>query len=177
MDTLKLARINQSLPKRPRDTPRVPHELAILVADASESDNHADDLDKLWMSALSRKLGVRNGTLSWDRLRPTHSSKASSTAFLSEQASLVFASARHYVQPRFSDPNIIVSYVTQEGLLVSLKMIILGTSSTLHTWCPSSERFVQVGCQEGQRGYLSVDGKDEVVSGRFIKRFLRQHSC
>ena len=81
------------------------------------------------------------------------------------------------VQPRFSDPNIMVSYVTQEELLVSLKMIVLGTSSTLHTWCPSSEKFVQVGCQDGQRGYLLVDGKDEVVSSRFIKRFLCQHSC
>jgi hypothetical protein len=59
MDTLKLARINQSLPKRPKNTPRVPHELAILVADASESDNHLDDLDKLWRSALTRTLGMR----------------------------------------------------------------------------------------------------------------------
>ena len=81
------------------------------------------------------------------------------------------------VQPRFSDPNIIVSYVTQEEMLVSLKMIVLGTSSTLHTWCPSSERFVQVGSQEGQRGYLLVDGKDEVVSSRFIQRFLCQYAC
>ena len=59
MDTLKLARINQSLPKRPRDIPRLPHELAFLVADASGSDNHLDDMDQLWRSALTRTLGVR----------------------------------------------------------------------------------------------------------------------
>lgn len=45
-------------------------------------------------------------------------------------------------------------------------MTILGTSSIFHVWDPALERFVQAGVEEGKRGLLMIDGKDEVVSQR-----------
>lgn len=38
---------------------------------------------------------VKSSILSWDRLRPTHTSRATTTAFLSEQDDSVLASARY----------------------------------------------------------------------------------
>jgi hypothetical protein len=64
------------------------------------------------------------------------------------------------------DPSTAIVYVTQNELLMALKMTILGTSSVFHAWDPSSERFVQAGIEEGKHGLLMVDEKDEVVSQR-----------
>lgn len=65
-----------------------------------------------------------------------------------------------------SDSNTDMVYVCQDDLLNSLKMTVLGTSSTMHIWDASSESFKQAGVDKGKRGYLLVDAKDEVISSR-----------
>lgn len=65
-----------------------------------------------------------------------------------------------------SDPSTDMVYVAQDDLLNSLKMTVLGTSSTMHTWDLPSETFKQAGIGKEKRGYLLVDAKDEVISSR-----------
>jgi hypothetical protein len=62
------------------------------------------------------------------------------------------------VQPILNNPI----YVTPHDLLKSLKMVVLGTSSALHTWDPVTEMFV------GQGGLILIDGKNEIVSERRV---------
>ncbi|KAG5641756.1 hypothetical protein DXG03_004288 [Asterophora parasitica] len=148
----------------------LPKELSLLAAQPS-SPPHLT-FSTLWLDALTRNFGLRNKALSWDRLRPSYPSHASSTGFLSEQDSLVFAAARYHVNLRLRDLSVNVVYVTQNNLLNALKMTVLGTSSVYHTWDPSSERFVQACLGDNQKGFLLVDGKDEVISQSIISRFL-----
>jgi hypothetical protein len=56
--------------------------------------------------------------------------------------------------------------VTQHQLLTALKKTVLGISSSLHTWDPDAQTFLQAVSKVGARGALLVDGKDEVVSSR-----------
>ncbi|TFK44260.1 gamma-tubulin complex, DGRIP91/SPC98 component protein [Crucibulum laeve] len=168
MDSLKLTASNKSLPPRPR----LPLELLLIASDIERIPERVPKLaNTLWTDAAARKVGFTNQTLSWDRLSPLHSSKASTTAFLSEQDTLVFAAARYHVQPRLQDPGSERVYVTQEELLFSLKMTVLGTSSTLHAWDSRTERFIQARTGDGKSGLLLVDGKDEVISTSIISRF------
>ena len=104
--------------------------------------------------------------LSWDNLHPSKPKGSLRTGFLSEQTSDVYASARHHLQPRLHDPDVVVIHVTPHVLWENLKMTICGTSSQLHTWDTDTERFVQVGLKPGKQGRLLVDGKDEVISNR-----------
>lgn len=59
-------------------------------------------------------------------------------------------------------------YVAQSSLLNALKMTLLGTSSVYHTWDASTERFVQADLKGEKKGFLLMDGKDEVVSQRYV---------
>ncbi|KAF7376426.1 Spindle pole body component [Mycena sanguinolenta] len=165
MDTLKLHN-----PVAPVPTPlrlAVPTELVSL-----KPVNIVPKLnDSVWTDAIQTGF-ARSEILSWDSLRPNYPGRPSPNAFLSEQDSLVFAAARYYVQPPLNDPNIEVKYVTQHELLMGLKMTVLGTSSSLHTWDPISETFVQVVAQKGTSGILLVDDKDEVASASWISGFL-----
>lgn len=97
--------------------PDIPKELAILTADLGGLLNEGDQIARassptsFWYSVLedSRRASVsslmhlsshrqvtkgQDNILSWDHLRPTHSHRASTTAFLSEQADELYASAR-----------------------------------------------------------------------------------
>ncbi len=94
------------------------------------------------------------------------SKAASSTSFLSEQNSDVFASVRHHLQPRLHDLNTDVLHVSPLVLWQNLKVTICGASSQLHTWDTRTERFVQVGLKDGRKGRILVDGKDEIISSR-----------
>ncbi|KAF8971184.1 gamma-tubulin complex, DGRIP91/SPC98 component protein [Flammula alnicola] len=175
MESLKLEKMNMNMPLRYFQS-QLPPELAVLTMDTAhiKEEQSATKIEELWNNAVTRKLGIKNGILSWDRLRPSHSDRASTTAFLSEQDDLVCASARSYVQPRLVNPMNSMLYVTQNQLLVSLKMIVLGFSSQYHMWDPAKERFIQVGTeQNGKRGFVLIDGKDEVVSESLISRFLK----
>ena len=46
------------------------------------------------------------------------------------------------------------------------RTIVLGTSYTFHFWDANKEKFVYAKAAEGRRGYLIVDGKDEVICQR-----------
>jgi len=71
------------------------------------------------------------------------------------------------VQPRLFNPTHSHLYVTQKALLSSLKTTVLGFSSEFHVWEATSERFIQIGTvQNSKKGFILVDGKDEVVSKR-----------
>ncbi|KAG6850437.1 hypothetical protein H0H93_013309 [Arthromyces matolae] len=154
---------------------KLPPELGSFVADpylAPRSQQRNRLADDFWRDALTRNLGIRSKTLSWDKLRPSHSIAAASTAFLSEQDDLVFAAARYHVNLRLRDPMIDMIYVTQSNILHALKMTVLGTSSVYHVWDTKSERFKVAGVDEGKTGNILIDGKDEVVTQRRLETFL-----
>lgn len=67
------------------------------------------------------------------------------------------------VQPTVDNPI----YVSQDELIKSLKMAVLGTSSLLHTWDIVSERFV------GHGSFILIDGKNEVVSERCVRLLVK----
>ncbi|KAF9467451.1 gamma-tubulin complex, DGRIP91/SPC98 component protein [Collybia nuda] len=170
MDALKLASVRSYTPP---PIPALPAELASIVSTPFQGPSPLPKLgSNVWYDAMMHNPGVRSKVLSWDRLRSGHQIAASSTGFLSEQESLVFAAARHHVQARLNDPTKTMVYVTQAELLNALKMTVLGASSIFHVWDASEERFVQSGVEKGNQGFLLMDGKDEVVSQSLISRFL-----
>ncbi|KAJ3508339.1 hypothetical protein NLJ89_g5811 [Agrocybe chaxingu] len=171
MESLKLEAANTSLPKRPFVPPKLPEELAALAFDALKPPRRNPEdaqrsIQQFWMEAATRKLGVRSGILSWDRLRRTHTDKAVPTVFLSEQEELVYSSARYHGMESILSVN-------HRELLLSLKSTVLGISSQFHVWDSISERFAQVGTLgNGKRGVLLLDGKDDVISASLISRFV-----
>ncbi|KAG6917229.1 hypothetical protein DXG01_003343 [Tephrocybe rancida] len=150
---------------------QLPPELGTFAIDLPTELSPRNEYN-LWTHALTSNFGIRNKALSWDRLRPSHPSKASSTGFLSEQDDLVFAAARYHVNLRLRDPAIDMIYVTQTNILNALKTTVLGTSSVYHTWDPVAERFVPAGLEDTKTGFILIDGKDEVVSKSLMSRFV-----
>ncbi|KAH9484896.1 hypothetical protein JR316_0001798 [Psilocybe cubensis] len=181
MEHLDLERLNSNLPHRNLQ-PKLPlpEELASLILDDNRirtEDNSFRRVEELWRAAAIRKLGVKNGLLSWDRLRQSHSTRASPTPFLSEQSNDVSSSVRFHIQPKLYNPAENTIHVTQKELLLNLKMTVLGISSQYHIWEPTTERFVQIGGggsdEDRKRDFVLIDGEDEVVSHSFIKGFLK----
>ncbi|KAG6828692.1 hypothetical protein H0H92_007054 [Tricholoma furcatifolium] len=171
MDTLKLEK-ERELSK----LSNLPMELGLLAMDPVVASPPAINKYNLWTDALTRNLGLRNKYFSWDRLRPSHPTKASSTGFLSEQDNLVFAAARYNVNLRLRDPAVQMVYVSQSNALNALKMTLLGASSVYHTWNPVLERFTQTGEENERIGYILIDGKDEVVSTRSAREGPTVHA-
>lgn len=118
LEALNLESITSNLPPRLFQPHLLPQELAALSLNVSQVVQQQPEtkVEEIWTNALIRSRGDRvrfifsmslrsvswiwlllqNGLLSWDRLRPTHSTKASSTGFLSEQDERVYASARYW---------------------------------------------------------------------------------
>uniref|UniRef100_A0A0W0F116 Spindle pole body component n=1 Tax=Moniliophthora roreri TaxID=221103 RepID=A0A0W0F116_MONRR len=132
---------------------------------------NVESVEDIWEVAV-RRHGGRSQTYSWDALRTISAIHSSSTGLLSEQDHIMFAAARHHVQPRLHDPDVDVQYVYQSDLLDDLKMTALGTSSLLHKWDASNEGFEEVGRGCGKRTVIIVYGKDEVTSRSLISPFL-----
>ncbi|PPQ70803.1 hypothetical protein CVT25_000030 [Psilocybe cyanescens] len=182
MENLKLEQLNTNLlPRRYiQQRPPLPEELVSLALEDNRvrtEENSFKRVEELWKGAATRKLGVKNGLLSWDRLRKTHFSGASPTPFLSEQGNLVCTSVRYYLQPRLYNPTDNTIHLTQKELLLNLKMIVLGISSQYHVWEPHAEQFIQFGGSGSdgtqKRDFMLIHGNDEVVSDSFIKGFLK----
>ncbi|KAF5328834.1 hypothetical protein D9619_011684 [Psilocybe cf. subviscida] len=170
MDSLKLENLNTNLPLRALRVEKLPDELAILTLPEDLEDSRSPTaVEQLWVNALQRRKGAKNGILSWDRLRPSHSQQASPTPYLSEQQASTYASVRQHVQPNMTEPIRTPLKLTEADLLESLKMVVLGFSSRYHMWDPDEERFKQTGDNDG----FHIDGKDDTVSSSWIARFLK----
>ncbi|KAA1472810.1 hypothetical protein DENSPDRAFT_205654 [Dentipellis sp. KUC8613] len=126
----------------------------------------------LWEHAAITDGGdVRGKIRSWDSLHASHA-RALSSGFLSEQNNRTFAAARYYVNPRISDPDIDMTHVTKQQLLESLRLVMIGNSSCFYAWNEDLEQFGITSLTSGKRCVLSVDGRDEIITGSFVKRFL-----
>ena len=117
LEVLELESITSNLSPRLFQPHLLPQELTTLSLNATQVVQQTESkVEEIWTNALVRNRGERvsffffviqcvssfpewlllqNGLLSWDRLRPTHSTKASPTGFLSEQDDVVYASARY----------------------------------------------------------------------------------
>jgi len=80
---------------------------------------------------------------------------------------VILGLTKQSVQPHLYNSRDAVISTNQRELLACLKCTVLGISSQLHTWNPTTEKFMQVGTEKGgKNGILLVDGKDEVVASR-----------
>jgi hypothetical protein len=70
------------------------------------------------------------------------------------------------VLPRLQNPTTDSVYVSLVDLLQSLKLTVLGTSSTLYIWDMASETFFERGFSNDRKAVIMIDGKDEAVSAR-----------
>ncbi|THV05090.1 hypothetical protein K435DRAFT_850294 [Dendrothele bispora CBS 962.96] len=171
LDTLKREKIET----HPIRLNHLPPELTLLLEPPSPPSKLNESV---WIEAIQKHntLG-RSRILSWDGLRTSAPQPSSTGGFLSEQDSTIFAAARHYVQPRIQKPDEFVQYITLDHLLRSMKLVTLGTSSILHTWDSSLERFVDSASSKERRRVLLVDGKDETISNSIMSRFLSIGTC
>ncbi|EGO25726.1 hypothetical protein SERLADRAFT_448663 [Serpula lacrymans var. lacrymans S7.9] len=149
--------------------PLLPPELAILTQDIHQPQQTRKSL---WAEAITSENQLRCQIKTWDGLRSSFRQKSFHTPFISEQSDQVFASAQYHVQPVLSSSSANVTYVTQDEMLVSLKMVVLGTSSSLHSWDKKSETFIRVGLDKGVNHSLLIDGRNETISRSFLQRFL-----
>ncbi|KAF9448213.1 gamma-tubulin complex, DGRIP91/SPC98 component protein [Macrolepiota fuliginosa MF-IS2] len=177
IDSIKLSERNREpVNDCSKERHSLPPELHIITDDLVRlrlgDEGQAMKEGSVWEKLDVHSSNRKSQLLSWDALRPTSQQTRTSTPFLSERDSLVYASARHYVRPHLKDTSTHVVYVNQADLFSSLKMTVLGNSSVFHSWDAKSERFVQTGVGEGERGFLLLDGKDEVISNSVISRFL-----
>ncbi|KIY69539.1 hypothetical protein CYLTODRAFT_420602 [Cylindrobasidium torrendii FP15055 ss-10] len=155
----------------------LPLETIALTASALDLGRPLEPLedlgDDIWAQSQTHKPPMQDEILSWDNLNLIHKKPARSTPFLTEQESSVFAAARHHIQPRLYDPNLAIIHITSTTLCQNLRLTICGSASQLHTWDSNSERFVQVGLQDGRRGRILVDGRDEAISESILSPFIR----
>lgn len=71
------------------------------------------------------------------------------------------------VRPLLSDADTDILYVDQQVLLGALRLVVTGTSSALHSWDHTTEKFVLRGVQEGRHSFVVITGKDEVITARY----------
>ncbi|KAJ3560581.1 hypothetical protein NP233_g10743 [Leucocoprinus birnbaumii] len=174
VERLKLSEKNSEAAKELTVRVSLPPELHIITEDLARlqlgDEKHQSD-ESIWEKLDVHGNNRKNRLLSWDALQPNNQTQTS-TPFLSERDNLVYASARHYVQPLVKDSRTHIVYTNQTDLFSSLKMTVLGNSSIYHSWDADLQRFVQTGVKEGGRGFLLLDGKDEVISDSVTARFL-----
>lgn len=126
----------------------------------------------LWAKSVTNCDQHSDKVVSWDVLRQSHPNRLYNTPFLTEQSSDVSTSAQYHMRPLPFDLRASVVYVNELELLESLRMMVLGTSSFLHTWDPVSETFVSLGGAKNLPNKLIIGGKDETMSSSLLKRFL-----
>jgi hypothetical protein len=60
-------------------------------------------------------------------------------------------------------------HITLADIFTSLKTTVLGTSSVLYAWNPASETFHPLGGDtDGRRRVIVIEGKDAVMSERYV---------
>ncbi|KAL0576300.1 hypothetical protein V5O48_005676 [Marasmius crinis-equi] len=123
-----------------------------------------DDALDMWDAAVKRGNAAQSQIRSWDGLQTSYSVPSSSTGFLSEQDGVMFAAARHHLDPQIQSEDTEVLYIFKDDLLRSLKMTMLGASTSLHEWDTTSETFMDRKSQDGRSRTIILFGKDKVIS-------------
>ncbi|KAI0042924.1 hypothetical protein FA95DRAFT_508656 [Auriscalpium vulgare] len=170
MDTLKLPRRIQGLHGL-SSTPVLPTEL-LALADLCLLPALKDEPHALWERAATKRLGSQNHIKSWDALRSSYPKHSAPSPFLSEQPKSTLAAARYHIDPRLRDPGVQIIHVGLAELLSSMRMVIIGNSSSIYTWDSLRETFVLAHAAEGKRGMIILDGRDDILTESFLRRFL-----
>ncbi|THH16575.1 hypothetical protein EW146_g4072 [Bondarzewia mesenterica] len=166
IDTLHSVRDVQRYLTKPQLLP--PEIFTLTGIWASEHEVPMD----LWSEAAMTGPERRNHINSWDALRLSFDHSASPGPFLSEQTSRIFASARYHVDLRIHDPRIHIVHTSVENLFKSLRLVLIGTSSPLYTWNPIPETFVLTDIEDGKKGAVVIEGRDDIISESYMQRFL-----
>ncbi|THH09217.1 hypothetical protein EW145_g2175 [Phellinidium pouzarii] len=154
----------------------LPDELVIISGDiASEkliNKEHVDIWEKLWTGSGGEASAYKNQIVSWDTLRSTYRHPTTPSPFVTEQAPHIVAAARHRAQPRLLRLDEKLVYLSTSELLDCLNSTLIGCSSILHIWDPTSERFI-LALENGESLRIVLDGMDDTVSESYITRFIR----
>ncbi|KAF9268640.1 hypothetical protein L218DRAFT_969958 [Marasmius fiardii PR-910] len=155
-----------------RDTASKATPLELLTGEADTLDSPKILADDLWEAATKRKNNEKGQVRSWDNLRKSYHVPISTTGFLFEQDSIVFAAVRHHLQPQLQENNTELQYVFEDVLLRSLKRTALGASTSMYEWESVSESFITRSSGEGNETTFIIFGKDETISNSIISVFL-----
>ena len=77
------------------------------------------------------------------------------------------------IRPQLSDTATQIIYVKQSELLSSLRLTLMGATSNFHVWDPQQECFILRGVDQDKNGILSIIGRDETITQRWDRSFLR----
>ncbi|KAK1222922.1 hypothetical protein PQX77_014199 [Marasmius sp. AFHP31] len=176
IDTLKRSNFDSNEQhdrfKLPVDDAKVKIQPLELKIDDSLNRLVLDDVLDVWEVAVSRANAAQSQLRSWDDLQRPYSIPPSTTGFLSEQDSVMFAAARYHLHPQLHPEDTEILYVSKDDLLRSLKMTVLGASTSLHEWDPTSETFTNSVGRDGRRRTIIISGKDETISDSIMSTFL-----
>jgi len=114
--------------------------------------------------------------------------------YISEQASRIFVASRHLyvnihrvpfheypltffdsVRPQLSNTGTEIIYVEQSELLNSLRLTLMGATSSFHVWDPQRECFALRGVHHDKNGILSIIGRDETMTQRLGPFISKDH--
>ncbi|CAE6420964.1 unnamed protein product [Rhizoctonia solani] len=135
----------------------------------SDSAQLEDEEPDIW-TTKSKETAAQNSTFSWDV--PVKGPPARS-AFLSEQSARVFVAARFHVQPRLAlGDDLVRRYISPADLLSSLKVTLLGGTSSLFSW-DEKAKFVVRSDKNKPGGTVLVLGElSEQTTASLIEPFL-----
>ncbi|KDQ57579.1 hypothetical protein JAAARDRAFT_47494 [Jaapia argillacea MUCL 33604] len=122
-----------------RPAASVPLELALISQAFLESRPSEPQTEDIWHSATKRKGAP-------------------------QVPATTFTAALYHTQPPFRSSPSNLLYVNFDDLYKSLKMALVGSSSPLFIWHPSSEIFRLPKDEEGLECGLSIEGKNELTS-------------
>ncbi|KIJ67680.1 hypothetical protein HYDPIDRAFT_173488 [Hydnomerulius pinastri MD-312] len=126
----------------------------------------------LWSQAAIHRSQDVDHAVSWDAARKHKETTNPKTPFLTEQSPSVFDSVQRQVQPTFLKKHTKVIRVPEIRLIDSLRLVVLGTSSSLHVWDAASQLFVQAGSLETKPMTLLIESKNDVMTQSILQRFL-----
>ncbi|KAG7091082.1 hypothetical protein E1B28_010138 [Marasmius oreades] len=156
-----------------RETTSQTNTLELIIRNYSKASNvpeiHTNDV---WEAAVKQRINEQSQVRSWDSLRTPYPIPSSTTGFLSEQDSIMFAAARHHLQPQLQETDTDVQYVFQDDLLWSLRRTALGASTSLHEWDSVTESFINRSNRKDNKSVFIVFGKDQIISDSITSVFL-----
>ncbi|KAH8083806.1 Spc98 family-domain-containing protein [Cristinia sonorae] len=126
---------------------------------------------EIWSRAYSTPI-QQSALMSWDAIRVARARPPHRSGFLTEQSGNDTTAGLYFMRPYLQDSSLHRKYVSAHELFESLRWTVAGSSSAIHIWDATSQKFTFRGILPDQQGTIVLIGNDEVVSESFIQRFL-----
>ncbi|KAI0081856.1 hypothetical protein K474DRAFT_1655722 [Panus rudis PR-1116 ss-1] len=145
---------------------------------------HAPPDTDLLPIALNHSLGILHGStfgqlaqssgVSWDtKTSPAFIVGSPSCWSLSEQSCLQVSLLQSRMQSAHLDHAVTIRYTTPEDLVVHLRLLLNGLSSSLYIWDADASQFVLTGINTRSRGVVQIRDTLQVVPSSVLDGFAR----